>query len=74
MADDLIPVKSSWIARIGRDPVTGTVTVETKGGEVYTYAGIDERLFHSWVTGPSPGGFFARHISGRFPSERKAKE
>ena len=71
MSDDLIPVKSSWIARMGRDPVSGDVTVETKGGEIYLYTGIDERLFHSWLTGPSPGGFFARHISGRYPSEKR---
>ena len=63
-------VKSSWISDIERDPVSGNVTVTTKGGDTYLYTGIDDRLYHSWITGPSAGGFFSRHIAGRFPSTK----
>jgi hypothetical protein len=61
-------VSSSWITSIDRDDTTGDVTVRTRNGREYTYAGIDEATFQSWVQSPSPGGFFARHISDRYPS------
>lgn len=71
--NDLIPVKSSWIARMGRDPVSGNVTVETRNGETYVYTSIDDQLFDSWLASPSAGGFFSRHISGRYPSQKRSK-
>ena len=55
-------VESGNIRSIGHDPATNTLEVEFKHGGVYQYPSCGADLCERFLTAPSKGAFFGKHI------------
>ena len=60
----LTPVKSSNIQSLGHD--THGLWVRFKGGGLYRYPDVAEKVFQDAVSSESPGKFFAKEIRGQY--------
>ena len=64
MANEPIPVNSSWVRSIHY--VEGALRVVTKSGRRYTFVGIPHSLWKQLEASDSKGSFINAHIKGRF--------
>lgn len=60
----LVPVKSSNIARLGWHD--GTLHVEFSGGGLFSYAGVSSAMYNELLLAKSIGAHFAQHIRPKF--------
>ncbi|HEY0874208.1 MAG TPA: KTSC domain-containing protein [Vicinamibacterales bacterium] len=61
-----IPVDSAWIASVTY-AADATLTVHFRHGTVYRYFTVPRAIVEAFVTAPSKGAYFARHIRNAFP-------
>ena len=59
---EMVPVKSSNIAKIGHDPATKTLRVEFRNGSVYSYHDVDADKHAALMKADSVGSHFNEHI------------
>jgi hypothetical protein len=64
-----ILVQSAAFEEVAYDRKTQELTLWFDNGGVYTYREVPEATFTLFITEPSKGGFFQRHIRGRFESD-----
>lgn len=64
------PVRSSNIAAIGYDAVTGILEIEFKNGDVYQYDNVAEATHKALMKANSIGSYVAIHIKNKY-SHRK---
>jgi hypothetical protein len=62
-------VDSSMATSIGYDPVTSTLEIEFRSGEVWQYHGVPKRVHLELISG-SIGKYFQAHIKGLYPETR----
>ena len=62
---NLIAVSSSAIAAIGYEDGTLAVVFHTSD-TVYLHHGVPSAVFHEFMNAASMGGYYARHIRGRY--------
>jgi hypothetical protein len=67
---DRVRVASSNITSVGHDPATSTLEIEFHDAAVYRYSEVPERHFQGLVGAASVGGYFHRHIKGRYRYRR----
>ena len=60
----MIPVSSTAIRAIGCD--SSVLTVEFNGGRVYDHPGVPEWVYHEFMSAPSMGAYYNRHIRGKY--------
>jgi hypothetical protein len=76
MADDTVdgitraPVESSNIHSIGYDETRRVLAVGFNSGAIFHYSHVDKGTWERFVTAPSKGSFFYRHVKGRFSAEK----
>ena len=58
------PVTSSFIAAVGYNPLTSTLTVEFKNGNSYTYPGFSYSTYEAFLAAPSTGRIFRERVKG----------
>ena len=61
---------STAIRRLSYDAQTQTLFVTFVDGDLYAYAAVPERVNLAFERARSKGGFFARHIRGRYAYRR----
>ena len=66
-----IPVRSSVIATVGYDSDTAVLEVEFRSGDVYRYFAVPPSVHKALVEDDSPGGYFNKHISDRYPTRQQ---
>jgi len=72
---DWCECESSNVARHGYDPETKTLAIEYKGGGVYHYPDVDEKVYADMQEAKSVGKFVAQNIrSLNFNKIEKEKE
>lgn len=63
---------SSNLVSASYDPSGSTMDIEFRGGRVYRYRNVPQRLFELLVEAPSAGSFFAQYVKANpemFPFE-----
>ena len=60
----MISVNSTAIAAVGYDGYT--LTVEFNGGRAYDHPGVPEWVYHEFMSAPSMGAYYNRHIRGKY--------
>ena len=59
----MIPVNSTSIAAVAYDKERRELSVKfVKGGKVYTYYEVPERVYDEFIKAPSIGKYFNAHI------------
>jgi hypothetical protein len=66
-----IPVRSSVIATVGYDPETAVLEVEFRSGDLYRYFAVPPSVHTALLEADSPGAYFNRHISDRYPTRQQ---
>lgn len=61
---------SSNVKAIGYDPESKTLRVEFLSGGTYDYAGVPQSEFNALESAGSVGGYLAKNIKGKFPSQK----
>jgi len=64
------PVGSSNLHAVGYDPARRILAVEFKDGNVFHYREVEVGLAERFLEASSLGGFYSRHIKGRYRAER----
>lgn len=64
------PVNSSNLVSAGYDPTTGTLEIEFKGGDVYTYSGVPQTIYDGLMSANSPGHYFHNVIRMSYPYKK----
>ena len=63
----MAPVKSSNLAEVGYEDVTGILYVRFISGEgVHRYSNVPSALYNKLLASDSPGSFFHHQIRGKF--------
>ncbi|MFZ2986609.1 KTSC domain-containing protein [Ideonella sp.] len=62
----MIPVSSSAISAIGYDPATRRMQIRFKQGDTYTFCGVPQQVFSSFLAAGSKGRYFESYIRGRY--------
>jgi hypothetical protein len=65
------PVTSSVIRAIGYDPATAELEIEFRTGDVYRYYAVPPSVHRELMSAESPGAYFNRHISDRYPTRQQ---
>lgn len=63
-------VKSSNIAAVGWEPF---LVIKFKGGGIYIYKGVPEKMYEKFLKAKSKGKFFFKNIKGKFEFEKIEK-
>lgn len=71
VAETFIPPSSSNIAAFTWDPETDTLTVEFVNGDEYAYFNVPQSIYSGWTANGGSGGWFHRHIKGKYPYEKQ---
>jgi len=66
---DHVAVKSSNVESVSFHD--GVMEVKFKGGGHYTFHGVTEQQHRAFMAAESKGTHFAKHIRGKFKTERK---
>lgn len=66
-----IPVRSSVIASVGYEPESALLEVEFRNGDVYRYFAVPPSVHHALLEADSPGTYFNKHISDRYPTRQQ---
>lgn len=66
-----VPVRSSNIAEVGHDVVTGVIEIKFLNGSVWQYPGKFGRdVYEGLVNADSVGSFFRKHVYSRVNPQR----
>ena len=65
------PVRSSVLAAVGYDADTAELEIEFTSGDVYRYYAVPARVHRELVEAESPGAYFNRAISDRYPTRQQ---
>jgi len=65
------PVASSVLRSVGYDADTALLEIEFTSGDVYRYFAVPPSTHRALMTAASPGAFFNRHISDRYPTRQQ---
>lgn len=66
-----VAVKSSNIAEVGHDEISGVIEVKFKTGAVWQYpGGFDRHTFDAFRNADSVGSFFRKHIYTRVGTQK----
>jgi hypothetical protein len=63
-------VRSSMIASVGYDSITGVLEMEYCNGSLYRYFAVPRAIFDRLIAAPSKGTFINNFIRDRYPCER----
>ena len=63
---------STAIRNLSYDAQTGTLFVTFVDGDLYAYAAVPETVNRAFERARSKGGYFARHVRGRYAYRRMA--
>lgn len=69
-----VPVRSSVIAAVGYDEATAVLEVEFAGGDVYRYFAVPPSVHRALLDAESPGAYFNRTISDRYPTRQQYED
>jgi hypothetical protein len=64
-------VASSVLRSVGYDAGTAVLEIEFRSGDVYRYFAVPPSVALNLLEAPSPGAFFNRHISDRYPTRQQ---
>lgn len=67
----LQPLRSSVLKAAGYDPATAELELEFTSGDVYRYYAVPKSVFTALVEDDSPGAYFNRHISEKYPTRQQ---
>lgn len=56
--DPWVPVNSSFIEALAYYNMAGVLEVKLKNGKVYTFIGVPQNIYESFLESPSKGAFF----------------
>ena len=62
-------VDSSMAKSVGYDPLTNTLELEFKTGEIWQYYELPKNVYYEMISG-SIGKYFQAHIKGRYRERR----
>ncbi len=62
---------SSVLASVGYDAATALLEIEFTSGEVYRYFAVPPSVHRALMEAPSPGAYFNRSISDRYPTRQR---
>ncbi len=62
---------SGVLRSAGYDPATAQLEIEFHSGDVYRYYAVPPSVFRELFEAASPGAFFNRRISGRYPTRQQ---
>ena len=62
------PLRSSVLKAAGYDPATAVLELEFTSGDVYHYFAVPPSMFAALIQDESPGAYFNRHISDKYPT------
>ena len=65
------PLRSSVLKSAGYDSATALLELEFASGDVYRYFAVPPSTHRAPMTAASPGAFFNRHISDRYPTRQQ---
>ena len=65
------PVTSSVIRSIGYDPETAELEIEFRSGDLYRYYAVPPSVHRDLMAAESPGAYFNRHVSDRYPTRQQ---
>lgn len=64
-------LNSSTLASCSYDEATRELTITFQSGATWIYGGVDKSVYDALVSDMTPGGYFHRHIKGRYPGRRE---
>jgi len=67
---ELKNIDGSNIKAAGFDQMTSTLFVQFKGGKIYSYGGVESRVYDDFMAAPSKGSFFKSNISGKYETQK----
>jgi hypothetical protein len=65
------PLRSSVLRAAGYDPATAELELEFTSGDVYRYYAVPPSMFTALIEDESPGAYFNRHISDKYPTRQQ---
>lgn len=65
------PLRSSVLTSAGYDPATAVLELEFTSGDVYRYFAVPPSVFRGLVDDESPGAYFNKNISERYPTRQQ---
>jgi hypothetical protein len=65
------PVSSSVLHTVGYDSETAVLEIEFVSGDVYRYFTVPPSVHRSLMDAESPGSFFNRRISDKYPTRQQ---
>ena len=65
------PLRSSVLKAAGYDSATAVLELEFTSGDVYRYFAVPPSVFKALVDDDSPGAYFNKHISERYPTRQQ---
>ncbi|WP_121056627.1 KTSC domain-containing protein [Microbacterium telephonicum] len=65
------PVTSSVLRSVGYDAATALLEIEFTSGDVYRYFAVPPSVHRALMDADSPGAYFNRHISDRYPTRQQ---
>lgn len=66
-----VPVSSSVLASVGYDGDTALLEIEFTSGDVYRYFAVPPSVHRALLDAASPGAYFNRNISDRYPTRQQ---
>jgi hypothetical protein len=64
------PLRSSVLRSAGYDAETAVLELEFTSGDVYRYFAVPPSVFQALLHDDSPGAYFNRQISTRYPTRQ----
>lgn len=62
-------LQSTWLDAVAYDPLTRTLTVRYRSGEMYRYLDVPHRVYEAFLIAESPGAYYNEFIRDRgYPS------
>lgn len=69
---EMVPVDSSFLAKVGYDPEAKVLAVQMKhSSDTYLYQEVPQSLFDDFLAADSKGAFYVKNVKGKFKTERK---
>lgn len=71
VTETFVPAASSNIGQFTYDPEAEVLTVDFVNGDQYCYYNVPQSVYSSWTANGGSGGFFNRHIKGRYSYDKQ---
>lgn len=63
-------VMSSSLRSVGYEPLSKTLEIEFKNGDVYEYHEVPENIYNDLMEAQSHGKYFIQHIRNNYPYKK----